>query len=274
MIERFRYHASAVGVAGHILRPFDEVLPIQASLDLPTTGGFGETRVGRFRFREVVSFDTASALVAGSRSSKHGSFASLATVTVEGVNILNMVTADRVVARIASSHPDDADNQPCIRPIGSYFENLRIAGYPITLDLAVDTFTKFDTADIVRDAYRDNRDNFRDLFNELSLIGREEEIPADLRKHFPWRRAEKSEKIPEHRGNILCSLVRGVVGTVPGERHGHVIWIPGFGTIRLAEFRISDTRRRITMLQVTLGCTPEGDVAVAQAAGEGDVDGN
>jgi hypothetical protein len=269
MIERFQYHASAIGAAGHILRPFDEVLPIQAS-HLPLTGGFGETRMGRFRFHEIVSFDAASALVAGSRSNKDGSFASVATVTVEGLNILGMVTAGRVVARIASSHPDDPDKQPSITPIGSYFENLRIAGIPITLDLAADTFTKFDTADKVRDAYRDNRDNFQDLFNELSLIGREEEVPAHLRTHFPCRRAEKSERIPERRGNILCSLVRGVVGTVPGERHGHVIWIPGFGTIRLAEFCVSDTRRRISMLQVTLDCAPEGEGMVAEAEGGGD----
>ena len=270
MIERFQYHASVVGVSGHILRPFDEILPVQGSLQLPQNGGLGETESHRFRFHEIASFETARSLVAGSRSSKDQSFASVGVITIEGLNILGMVTARRVVARIASSHPDDSDKQPSVTPIGSYFEDLRIAGKPVTVDLATDTFTKFDTADKVREAYRDNRDNFQDLFHELSLLGREEEIPERLRIHFPWRRANKSGEIPEHRGRILCSLVRAIEGTLPGERHGHVIYIPGFGTVRLAEFCVTDASRRITMLQVTLGCTPEGNILAASAEGNGD----
>ena len=109
MIERFRYHAFTTGVSGRITHPFDEIIPVQASLALPETGGFGTVRVDRFDFRGILSFESAQALVAGSFTPRTQSFDSVATVTVTGLNILGMVTADRIVARIASSHPPDPE---------------------------------------------------------------------------------------------------------------------------------------------------------------------
>jgi hypothetical protein len=292
MFDRFIYHAFAIGVSGRITAPFDEIIPVQASTALPEAGGFGKSRVDRFDFRNIVSFTAASAVVAGSvspaaddtsggpmvkqdgqppQNTKGPSRDAVATVIVEGLNILGVVTADRIVARIASSHPFDPAQPSSITPIGSYFENLRIAGYEVKLDLAIDRFAQFDTAQSVRDAFKDNTNNFRDEFKQMTLIGQGGRVPQGLHKYFPSSDWGSDEKIPETNGIIACGLVRQMEGlgrelTVCG----HTIRVNGFGIIRLAELKITNTERRITMLQIDLGSTPRGSMGVCGAAGNGD----
>jgi hypothetical protein len=260
MIERFQYNASAVGVGGRIDMPFEEIIPVQASSALPETGGFGTTRVERFQFRNIFSFQAATSVVSGAYSKTNSSYETLATVSIEGVNLLGMVTADRIVARLASTYAEDGTHW--VTPIGSYFENLRIAGYPLQPRLATDTFAAFDYAK-VKAAYRDNQDHFRDEFNKLSLIGQGNSIPEKLRKYFPWCGVAEGKEIPELNGLIACSLVRQLEGLGPEVKmYGHLIQIAGFGVVRLAELKITSGVSRLTMLQVDLGSPTAGKAAV------------
>jgi hypothetical protein len=269
MIERFQYHAFAVGAAGRIDAPFEEIIPIQASCALPETGGFGTARVERYRFRDTFSFHAITSAVHGSYSPRDRSFDALATVTIEGLNLLGMVTADRIVARISSRHWDDG-KEHSITPLGSYFENLRIAGYLVELRLATDTFSKFDTFDKVKTAYRENRDDFRDEFNGLSLIGRADDVPEKMRKYLPWCGLTAGKEIPETNGIVACSLVRELDGLGSElTQRGHVIHVPGFGTVRLAELKITNFASRLTMLQVELGSTPTGNVTAGGVESNG-----
>src|SRR5262249_11926372 len=156
----------------------------------------------RFDFQGMVSFQTAEAVVAGNFSPKDQSYDAVATVTVTGLNILNMVTADRVVARIASSHSAVQAQCHSIVPVGAYFENLRIAGFRVNLDLATNTFTRLDTAEKVRTAYSKNENGFRDEFDQLTLTGRE--VPALFQKYFPCAGKRGSRPIEENAGVISC----------------------------------------------------------------------
>lgn len=267
MIERFAYHASVVGASGHITQPFNEIIPIQASLALPESGGFGTADVKRFNFQNILTFESASATVAGSYSTRDNSYDAVATVTITGLSVLGMVTAARTVARMASSHPADPEKGHSITPLGSYFEDLRIAGHPVELDLATDTFTRFDSDEKLRRAYRENEDGFRDEFDRLTLVARGD-VPEFLRKYFPC--AGRGRSIEETRGVISCSLVRGIRGLPRSlEPVGHVIYIPGFGIVRLAELKMTSTDRRISMVEIDLGSTPSGKVAIGGAAGNG-----
>jgi len=291
MSDHFIYHAFAIGVSGHITSPFDEIIPVQASCALPEGGGFGASRVDGFSFRNILSFSAANAVVAGSDSPANNSFEAptkieqekssqnptgpahdaVATVIVEGLNVLGVVTADRIVARIASSHPFNPDQPGSITPIGSYFENLRIAGHKIALDLAIDRFAQFDTAQSIRDAFRNNTDNFRDEFKQMNLIGTHAQPPRGLHKYLPWCDWDSDEKIPEKNGIIACSLVRNIEGLGRElELYGHVISVKGFGVIRLAELKVTNSARRITMLHIDLGSTPRGSIGVCGAEGNGD----
>lgn len=262
-MEGFKYHASAVGVSGRIEQPFDEVIPTQAVVELPQAGGFATSRAEFFRFRDILSVEVVTGVVAGSFSERDKTFDELATIIVENFDLLGMVTADRIVARISAAHPAGG-GPPAIRPLGSHFENLRIAGHRVDVDLATDTFSRFDTDEKVRQAYRDDEKGFREEFHALSLLGKIRDIPERLHEYFPWRKTEAIEQIPEQEGEIRCGLVREVAGLSGGIRaFGNVIYVPGFGVIRLAELSIIGQLRSLTMLQIDLGSTPQGHTKAA-----------
>ncbi|MGO8790093.1 MAG: choice-of-anchor P family protein [Terriglobia bacterium] len=125
MEKTFLYHALASGVSGNITLPFHELIEVHAASALPFTGGHSASRAESFRFKDIISFSSASTITTGSETSD--AYNTLATATVEGLNILNLVKADRVVARLASKYSKDS-RQHSATIAGSYFENLRIAG--------------------------------------------------------------------------------------------------------------------------------------------------
>jgi hypothetical protein len=269
MIERFRYHARAFGVTIDVKLPFDATAPVQAALDLAPEGGFDNTSVLNYNFRDIVFFSSATTVVAGSQSDTDGTFDSLATTTIEGFNVLGVVTADKIVSRITAIHPQEG-GPPTILPTGSHFENLRIAGHPVTIDLATDTFTRLGTAQQIRDAYRENKEGFRDEFHALTQLGKESSIVERLQSYFPWKSHKPTGELPEREGEIRCGLVRGISGLssdIPC--HGNTIYVRGFGVIRLAEIVISDSLRRLTMIDIDLGSTPKGHVSGGGVEGNG-----
>jgi hypothetical protein len=126
----FLYHGGAVGATGFLTLPVQETMDIQASVALPITGGQGSSRVEGCRHRNYFSFCTAESHVVGSHSKTDHGYGTLATTTIEGLNIMDVVTCDRIVARLTAKYPDDK-SEPSFIPLGSRFENLRIAGHPI-----------------------------------------------------------------------------------------------------------------------------------------------
>src|SRR5277367_1748212 len=162
---KFLYHAEAVGATGYITLPVKETMEIQASVALPITGGHGSSRVENCRHRNYFSFRVAESHVAGSHTEKDHAYESLATTTIEGINILDVVTCDRVIARLTSKFPDDG-SEPSFVPLGSRFENLRIAGHKVEVDMATDLFTEYHTWTKLTEAHSKDkavRDDLRRL---------------------------------------------------------------------------------------------------------------
>src|SRR5687767_10753327 len=128
---RFLYDAHGLAVGGRIIRPFNEVVEATNSISLPISGGHGSARCGQFAFRNLLSFKSAVTTVAGSESPDHWNTS--VTVEIEGLNVMGMVTADRIVARLSSERSKAADTgaDAPILPVGSYFEDLRIGGAKI-----------------------------------------------------------------------------------------------------------------------------------------------
>src|SRR6266576_1314460 len=100
--KRYLHQASAIATSGRITRPFCDLIPTQASLALPIDGGHESKRVENFRYKEIVSFASAYSEVAGSEHGPDGPFDTLALTAIEKLNILDVVTCERVVARISS----------------------------------------------------------------------------------------------------------------------------------------------------------------------------
>jgi hypothetical protein len=128
----FAFRASAAALGGFFTRPVHEPLPVQAASVLPSVGGYGTARAEHFRFHELVSFKAAYTQVIGTEYSEDGrrERSTLALAVVEGLNVLDMVTADRVVGRLVSETDltAKAAGELTWLPLGSYFVNLRIGG--------------------------------------------------------------------------------------------------------------------------------------------------
>jgi hypothetical protein len=126
--QSFLYHALATGVSGHITLPFEHTITVQAPSALPFIGGYSTSRVEGYRYEHILSFDAAESSTTGSENREF--FNTLATATIERLNIQNVLTADRVVARLASKYSKETGERSTTFA-GSHFENLRIAGCPI-----------------------------------------------------------------------------------------------------------------------------------------------
>jgi hypothetical protein len=126
--QTFLYHALATGVSGHITAPFQHVIAVQAPSALPFIGGYSSSRVEGFRHDQILSFAAAESSTTGSENREF--FNTLATANIERLNIHNVLTADRVVARLASKYSKETGERTTTFA-GSHFENLRIGGCPI-----------------------------------------------------------------------------------------------------------------------------------------------
>jgi len=132
-MKEYRYHAKAVAAFGGIERPVVREIPPQAASSLAEgKPGYFSARERAYRLEEILSFQAAYTQVAGNEGPE-GVFNTLATATVEKLNVLDMITADVVTARLTGEyHAEDYDyfKGPWVTPLGSSFVNLRIAGKP------------------------------------------------------------------------------------------------------------------------------------------------
>ncbi len=248
---KFHYHANAHVLSGRFTRPLQHVIEVQAATSLPTIGGMGSARVENFRFNEHASFKAGYSHVSGSEKEQKGKtiYTTLATAVVEGLNILEVVTADRIVARLSSSY-DPADEESRILVIGSRFENLRIAGHKVVVELHDELAEKLDTFEAVRKEFARNKD-FRKMAED------------------PFG-GKKLPKTVEAHGVVYCSLVKDIqpsrcAGIVRHGHFGHVLEVPEFGKIHLAEILFQHGRKTLTMVRVELG-SPNGGGITAVAA--------
>lgn len=290
---RFRYHAAAHALSGQIWRPFQRVIEVQAPSSLPTIGGVGRSRVGDFRLDDFVSFTAGYTHVLGgqksvSREGRKGAqreskivHTTQVTATVEGLNILDVVTADRVVARLTSSHdPDEPEGR--ILLIGSKFENLRIAGCAVDVTLHHELLLELETFAAVREKWREPHSEFRKAADDT------------LRAFLP-RDVQLPQMELEAHGALPCSIVKEVCfkdssfdknagrdkaeqeGTkkyrhpYPGvERLGrHRFHVRDFGDIYLAEVLFEHGRKTLTMLRLELGSPNGGAIAAVEASVNG-----
>jgi hypothetical protein len=213
---------------------------VQASSSLPTTGGHGSSRVQDFKFHEFVSFKAGYTHVSGGYQESDGTNNTLVTSVLEGLNMLDILTADRIVCRLYSKHyPNEAEGRVTMH--GSKFENLAICGRPVNINLDFGLFEDIRTYEEAQGAYRANP-RFRNVVSDP--MGSGQNVPQ-----------------PGACGAFLCSLVEG--GRIDCNARGvtvagHSIHVPGFGKAFFAETFISHGTRTLTMLRFELGSTTGG----------------
>jgi len=138
----FIYSAYAQSIGGIVHKPLKAFLSDAPGVALPVTGGvFSQTKENVYfkaDGREIFRVGRASASVLGERRDDH--YLTAATAVVEKLNILDILTADRVVAKVTSLYPvieptgrdqEEGGMHPAHFFIsGSHFDNLKIDGKP------------------------------------------------------------------------------------------------------------------------------------------------
>jgi hypothetical protein len=263
----FYYQADANALGGFIETPLQKIIPSQSSVSLPQVGGYAATRTEAFNFEEIVSCRSAYTRVAGREHAKDGPWSILVASVVEGLNILEIVTAERIVAQISVHYPNDG-RLPRFSLAGSHFEGLRIAGRNASPHISPTLLDIGRLADTTQSGVE---------FGTFQKTGREQAAkllssipggPSDgpyewLFNRFGWMdpgvaNGQSNDPPAEKDGFALCSLVDGVDPEIPGQSFGHVIQIPDFGRIFLGELLVSPRSIRIAMIRAELGCNTTG----------------
>jgi len=130
----FQFHGHAVGFSGRLTRPFDVPVDAIASCALPPSGGYASARSGEegYRMREIVRVGRVTSQVTGSKHEGEYAWNTVCISTIEGLDILGQVTADRITAVLSVKRPFKGD--PVFSIAGSRFENLRIAGERVEVE--------------------------------------------------------------------------------------------------------------------------------------------
>lgn len=243
----YLYHAHGHALSGRIQRPFSEIVDAQAASSLPISGGHGSAAGKDFSHRNLLSFKTANTHVSGSEDSD-GNHTSMVSISVEGLNVMDVVTADRIVARIACHHKP-GDDEPSIVISGSHFDNLRIAGTPVTVAIDHDLFQRIDTFDSTLKEIDKNKD-----FKQKALD--------------PFYTGKQLKK-PAREGTLLCSCVKSLSDVPGAAQDGHWYVVPQFGKVFVGEVVSQYQKRRLTMLRIELGSPIQGTVIALDGQGNG-----
>jgi hypothetical protein len=276
-----KYHAEATALHGELFIPLKQKITPQLFVKLPEEGGYFNQRAREYRVESAVSFNSANTQVAGNPELKINRGANtLVTAVVEGLNVLDVVTADRIVAQISTEHPREG-YIPRINFLGTRFDNLRIAGHEIKPKLNLDLFVEKPEKDA---RYTQSPGFVKSVLEQHGRIRKSQtanENPIEgLLERFKLL-PESFGKTPSDEEVVECSLVNTVEDYDPKHCFGHVIRVPHFGTIYLATLRLTHTKHpvpggygtktllELTMVDVDMGCTGTGKVSASVAKTNG-----
>lgn len=232
----FHFHAESHALSGEFRHPGRSLIEAQASVSLPTIGGHARAHVDHFFHSDFVSFRTAHTQVSG-RWVDEETVLTTATSIIEDVSILQVVTADRIVSRLTSTHKR-RKLEGHIVSVGSDFHNLRVLGHELKITL--------------RHKLLGDSETFEDLRNRVATD----------------KDSGKIAVIED--GVAICSLVEKIETDLPGvEPRQHIFRVPNFGKISLAEVFAEHGRRVLTMIRLELGSPHVADITVAEASTNG-----
>jgi hypothetical protein len=267
-----RYHAEATALEGELNLPLMQPIERQAFAKVHEDGGYLSQHSEPFRVEGIVSFSAAHTQVSGHEEEKHDKpFVTLSTSVVEDLNILNVVTADRVVGQVSTEHPRTG-YVPTVTFLGSQFVNLRIAGHLVEVELDWDILKDYPggKAPVTR------HDGFLKCIEErLGIIRSHKDAPPEAKKLYADNRVEI-----EGGEKTEFSLVKSIKGyPFPEKCFGHVIDIPHFGKVYLAMVTIEHTDLRdgvyrqtvvhLKMVDAKMGCIASGTVTASSTKTNG-----
>jgi hypothetical protein len=269
------YNAAAQVLSASLEHPVTREVEREAHVKLRPDGTYKFQPTGPLRLEGILSYQSGYTQVGGHKSPKEGhGFVTLSTSVVEGLNILDVLTADRVVAQISTEHPvwDDRGLQvPAVTFLGTRFENLRIDGHEVELETQFDILgagPKNNTP------YHEDEQVIRRAFKHYDALP---DWAKD--KQHGWHQVPGGQRY----GDLKCSLVAHI-DKKRGTPKGHVIDLPHFGKIFLAELTVNRQKAEpssngqpnpetyyfhLEMVRVELGCLAQGSATIVTADSNG-----
>jgi len=268
------YHAHATALRGQLNLPVAQSITPQTHTTLPEEGGYFSQRAEQYRLEGLISVESSRTHTTGNRSSKPGQgWTTLTTTVVEGLNVMEVVTADRIIGQTITEHPLEG-YVPRVSFLGARFENLRIAGNPIEIEYDFDVLGSKPANDEHYVMSSAVAERLAGAFDHLK--GRET-LPADVRERY--NRLSSTLGTPQE--EFECSLVKKVNGTFPGKSLGPLIVIPDFGAFVLGRIIVKhenyktgtktpkQTTVQLTMIDFHFGCAMDGNMNTGDGSSNG-----
>jgi hypothetical protein len=309
VLERYHvYHAEAHVLSGNLKHPIEQPIEPHGKIVLENTrrNGHITQAIKETTLEGLVSFKAGFTHASGSKIEKkdlwgndHSGWVTLSTSVIEGLNVFEVITADRVVAQVSTEHSMKDGHIPKVTFLGTRFENLRVGGYPVHLELDLGICgerPKDDKPYLEDDAFLDR------VEEQLKSFASNGNLPGELKKQYHdeivdigdfRNRTNGRPKAGENGHSLQCSLIKSI-GRIPlpgVEIFGNVIFIPDFGTVSLAEVEVglkphhdkfSDNANggsssgpgnsnyfTLNMLNMRLGCIAGGQVTAGSATANG-----
>jgi hypothetical protein len=304
--ERYHeYHAEAHVLSGNLKHPIEQPIEHKARVVLEKTR---EDRhitqwVKETTLEGLVSFKAGHSRASGNKITKkdlwgndHSGWVTLSTSVLEGLNVFEVITADRVVAQVSTEHAMENGHVPKVTFLGTRFENLRVGGYPVEVELDLGICGDKPEGD---QPYLEDSGFLDRVRRQFDSIFRAKGLPEVLEQEYDSKiaRIDDLKKLakrgPNGHSNLQCSLVKSIGPIpIPGVKtFGNIIFIPDFGTVSLAEVEVGTNPSddgfsqntgsgslsessnsnyfTLKMLNMHLGCIGGGTVVVGTALANG-----
>jgi hypothetical protein len=290
------YHADAHVLSGELKRPVEQKIEQHAPVSLKgRRSGHLTRQTEDVSIEGLVTFEKGHTRVSGSKSLKPGrGWITLSTSILEGLNVFEIVTCDRMVSQVSTEHPDIDGHFPYVTFLGTQFDNLQVSGVTIKPKLNYGMCGQR-LEDV---SYLDNLDFLKRVADQTQGIAGADGLPKDLRASYDGRLKDIERLIkaggskcsgkPDHAPKVICSLVSGIDKEIEEQIEGvkvfgHVLFIPDFGTVSLGEVTVGErwddpndpTIKKpsnyfeLTVIKMNLGCVGHGTIEGGTAANNG-----
>ena len=296
-----QFHAEAHVLSGELKSPIEQRIEKHARVALKNERGGHLTRfLEDVSIEGLVYFRNGFTRVSGGESLKHKAWVTLSTSVMEGLNVFEILTADRVVSQVSTEHTrDEHGHVPRVTFLGTQFVNLRLCGFPITVTVNLDVCGEKPTND---QSYLTDEGFLRETRKRVDRIANCGFLPEAVKKQYDERLGEIDRLLNREGGNkITCSLVKSIKveheKQIPGlEIIENVLVLRDFGAVSFGEVEVgleaataaNEFRRpnpephnghhqpssmsnyfEVTMLNMELGCVGSGSVKVGQSKTNG-----
>jgi hypothetical protein len=283
------YHAIAHVLSGHLQRPIEQRIEPQSLVALEPEGGHLTRFAKQASIEGLISYAHGETRVSGARSLKDNGWVTLSTSILEGLNVFEIITLDRVVSQVSTHHPYENGHEPHVTFLGTQFQNFQVGGFAPTLTLNLGICGDRPTGN---QSYFQSAKFLAKVKEQTENIAEASGLPKELKDQYDKKlayikqlistadQAASGQAAGKHEP-FTCSVVQNIGKIpIPGvQTFGNLIVIQDFGTVALGEIEVGETLSEkskkpcvyfeLTAVKMQLGCVGHGTVAAGAAKSNG-----